>query len=390
MLSILYVDDEIGLLEIGKIFLEQTGECIVDTCLSGQEALALLARKEYDAVVSDYQMPEINGIELLRKVRSSYTNMPFVLFTGRGREEVVIEALNFGADFYLQKGGDPVSQFTELRHHLKQAIARHQAEIKLRKSEERFRLLIEKAPVAVGIGREGRTLYANQRYVRMFGYKDKSEFLSLPFLALIAPQDRERVVKSEMYRSLLTEEVDRDLMGVRKDGSSFPFHVTVAFINLEDGDAYICIFTDVTEHVIREERLRSSMTHLQLAMDMAHMAFWSYDVKTRTMEVNDQFYALHGTDAEREGGYHKSTQAYYDEFVHPDDLPRLEEIERKDYDSGHPHAYLQYKYRIKRRDGAIRDLLVRLSFVKKDEGKLIRIEGISQDITDLDKVFNGR
>ena len=59
-------------------------------------------------------MPGINGIEFLRYIRLHYKDLPFVLFTGRGREEIVIEALNSGADFYLQKGGEPKSQFAEL------------------------------------------------------------------------------------------------------------------------------------------------------------------------------------------------------------------------------------------------------------------------------------
>ena len=59
-------------------------------------------------------MPDMNGIEFLKKVRASGNTIPFVLFTGRGREEVVIEALNEGANFYLQKGGEPKSQFAEL------------------------------------------------------------------------------------------------------------------------------------------------------------------------------------------------------------------------------------------------------------------------------------
>ena len=91
------------LLEIGKIFIEQSGDAQVDTALSGKEAMSLMATKVYDAVISDYQMPEINGIELLKMVRDQHKGIPFILFTGKGREEVVIEALNNGADFYYRR-----------------------------------------------------------------------------------------------------------------------------------------------------------------------------------------------------------------------------------------------------------------------------------------------
>ena len=90
MFSLLYVDDEPALLEIGQLFLEGTGEFTVRTVESGGEALDLLGRASFDAIISDYQMPGMDGIELLKAVRKTSGNIPFILFTGRGREEIVI------------------------------------------------------------------------------------------------------------------------------------------------------------------------------------------------------------------------------------------------------------------------------------------------------------
>ena len=125
--TVLYVDDEPTLLEIGKHFLELGGQFTVDTIDSAPGALALLDAKTYDAIVSDYQMPGMDGIEFLKKVRSAGNTIPFILFTGRGREEIVIQALNEGADFYLQKGGDPRSQFAELTHKVQVAVEHHRS-----------------------------------------------------------------------------------------------------------------------------------------------------------------------------------------------------------------------------------------------------------------------
>lgn len=101
MMDVLYIDDEEALLDVGKAFLELSGDMIVDTTTSVKGAWALMAEKRYDAIISDYQMPEMNGIEFLKMLRSQGNGIPFVLFTGKGREEVVIEALNSGADFYM-------------------------------------------------------------------------------------------------------------------------------------------------------------------------------------------------------------------------------------------------------------------------------------------------
>jgi len=105
-IKILLVDDEIALLDIGKLFLERSGKISVETATSAQAALHCLSCSTYDAIVSDYEMPELNGIGFLKHLRSEKNSIPFILFTGRGREEVVIEALNNGATFYLQKGHD--------------------------------------------------------------------------------------------------------------------------------------------------------------------------------------------------------------------------------------------------------------------------------------------
>ncbi|MGB8219698.1 MAG: response regulator [Methanoregula sp.] len=84
-IPVLYVDDDPGLLEIGKLFLEGQGQFNVDTITSAQAALTLLNTKTYDAIISDYQMPEMDGIELLKRVRATNKTIPFILFTGQGQ-----------------------------------------------------------------------------------------------------------------------------------------------------------------------------------------------------------------------------------------------------------------------------------------------------------------
>jgi PAS domain S-box-containing protein len=126
--KILCVDDEEFLLDLCRLFLERSGRMKVETALSAHEGLEKLQGNEYDAIISDYEMPGMNGVEFLKAIRGTNNRIPFIIFTGRGREEVVIEALNSGADFYLQKGGDPKAQFTELQSKVEHAIQRRNAE----------------------------------------------------------------------------------------------------------------------------------------------------------------------------------------------------------------------------------------------------------------------
>ncbi|MDG6256860.1 MAG: PAS domain S-box protein [Methanomicrobiaceae archaeon] len=133
MYSILLVDDEPILLTVAKAFLEKYEDLQCDTCASGPEALDRIPAASYAAVISDFEMPGMNGIDLLKAIRERYPDLPFILFTGRGREEVAIEALNHGADYYVQKGGDISAQFTDLAHKIRRAAEKTRSARRLRR-----------------------------------------------------------------------------------------------------------------------------------------------------------------------------------------------------------------------------------------------------------------
>ena len=180
MISILYVDDETALLDITKLYIEKTGAFTVDTCTSAEEALQRISTTAYDAVVSDYQMPDMDGLEFLKTLRKTEPHLPFILFTGRGREEVAIEALNSGADFYLQKGGEPKSQFAELVNKVQQTVKRRRAELALQVSEERFRGIFDNAPVGIFHSTfEGKLIDVNPVFARMYGYTTPEEMIAV-------------------------------------------------------------------------------------------------------------------------------------------------------------------------------------------------------------------
>ena len=141
MISVLYVDDEEALLDIGKKYLERTGKLKVETTTSPPHALEILSSTAFDVVVSDYQMPEMDGIEFLKHLRATHPKLPFIIFTGKGREEVAIEAFESGADFYLQKGGAPKPQFAELVKKIITAYEHRQGEFRIHKLNRLYSVL---------------------------------------------------------------------------------------------------------------------------------------------------------------------------------------------------------------------------------------------------------
>ena len=95
-IRILHVDDDAGFLAVAKQCLEETGEFEIDTAGSAEEALTKLNMLDFEAVVADYQMSGMNGLELLRELRREGNHVPFFLFTCKTIEEIAIEALNSG------------------------------------------------------------------------------------------------------------------------------------------------------------------------------------------------------------------------------------------------------------------------------------------------------
>jgi PAS domain S-box-containing protein len=114
----------------------------------------------------------MDGIAFLKTVRASGNTIPFILFTGRGREEVAIQALNEGADFYLQKGGEPISQFTELEHQIRLAVNQRRAEVTIRDHDRRVADIINFLPDATfAIDRAGAVIAWNSAMEMMTGVK---------------------------------------------------------------------------------------------------------------------------------------------------------------------------------------------------------------------------
>jgi signal transduction histidine kinase len=130
-IRVLFIDDEPMVLEVVERSLQIERKYLITKAESAISAVSLINDHQFDVIVSDYRMKQMDGIALLKELRGRGDTTPFIIFTGKGREEVVIEALNSGADFYLQKGGDPPAQAAELSNKIQYAVSRKRAEIEL-------------------------------------------------------------------------------------------------------------------------------------------------------------------------------------------------------------------------------------------------------------------
>ncbi|RQH00750.1 bacterio-opsin activator domain-containing protein [Natrarchaeobius oligotrophus] len=137
-ITVLVVDNEPGFADLAGEMLERDREEIVaEPATSAAEALEIFFDREIDCIVSDYEMPEMSGIELLERVRETDPELPFILFTGRGSEEVASEAIAAGVTQYLQKETGS-EQYALLANQITNAVTQYRIETELRESKRRY------------------------------------------------------------------------------------------------------------------------------------------------------------------------------------------------------------------------------------------------------------
>jgi PAS domain S-box-containing protein len=261
-LHILHVDDDAAFLKVSKEILSLESNFEVDTAESAEEAYRKMNSTSYDAIVSDYQMPNKNGLDFLTELRARKIEIPFILLTGKGREEIAIKALNLGADGYVNKNGNTETVYGELTHHIRQAVEKKQAKAALSYSEQQLRTVIMNAPIGISTAscKSGFFEDPNTAFCNILGYS-KEELQKLTFREITHPEDlEESVAKVEALKAGKIASFTMEKRYVRKDGTVINGKVNVSA--LTDKDGHVCLFIaeleDVTERKRAEQDLKES------------------------------------------------------------------------------------------------------------------------------------
>ncbi len=199
VIQVLHVDDDLSFLEISEQIMRDMGNFKVENACCADEALKKLSSGNYDIVISDYEMPQKNGLQLLRELREQKNEIPFILFTGRGREEIAVQALNLGADGYINKLGNTETVYAELAHCIQQVVKQKRAEKELLESQYLNAKILSSTPNLIYVFDiiENRNIYANKEVVDFLGYSpDQVKAMgSELFATVLHPDDVQAVVK---------------------------------------------------------------------------------------------------------------------------------------------------------------------------------------------------
>jgi len=341
--KILHVDDDHSFSTLVGQFLERQNDRFeIHTETSAKRGLDRLDDERFDCIVSDYEMPETDGLEFFDAVREAGYELPFILFTKSGRDGLASEALSAGVTDYIERG-DGTDRYAVLANRIETAVESYRARTELETLQRQVSTLVEQSPLAiVEWTNDGEITGINPRAEELFGYEE-SELVGESWEALLP--DSRREIDCELVDELLA------------DGGE---HHSAAELATSDGDTLVCeshnhIVTDEAGNVVTalsqfDDLTECRETHRRLERVFDNLPGVVY----RYHEGAEQPFELVGGSCEELTGYTvEELREDIDlpvELVHPDDREyvRTELLARDEYD-----AY-ELTYRIQRSDGETR------------------------------------
>ena len=282
---VLHVDDEPGYAELVGELLEREDEAFtVETATSVSEAPDQFDR--FDCIISDYDMPGQNGIDFLKCVRETAPELPFILFTGKGSEDIASEAITAGVTDYLRKQ-TVNDQYVVLANRVRNAVDRYRAE----RDRERQRAAIETAQDGISIlNQNGQFIYVNQAYADLYGY-DSAELVGEHWQR-VYPEREEEFARDVILPTVAEEGAwSGKTTGLRADGTTFLENHRVT--QTESG-ALICSVRNATTEMERETKLTRFRTLVETLEDPVYVL----DETGEFEYVNDAFVEMVGYDRE--------------------------------------------------------------------------------------------
>lgn len=237
-IDVLAIDDQQDILDLSKIFLERFDDRLdIETYTNPEEALISFREGSYDAIISDYEMPEMTGLELLEEVREIDENFPFILYTGKGTEEVAQDAIGLDITDYFQKEAG-TDQYSLIANKLVDSVEGYRAT----QEKEIFEQIVENSenPIIV-TDSSSSIIYANPAFEETTGYSKEEIKGQNPRILNSGAHSAETF--EEMYQSLRNGEVFRidDMTNIRKDGSSYIHNQQIFPISTNGEEFYAAI-----------------------------------------------------------------------------------------------------------------------------------------------------
>jgi PAS domain S-box-containing protein len=373
-IHILYVDDEAGLLKAAKPILEMQGSFHVETALSVEEAMKKMKEETFDVIVCDYIMSGKDGLEFLKELRDTGNKIPFIIFTGKGREIVAIKALNLGADQYVNKIGKPEAVYSELAHGIRTVVKGKKAEEALKDSEkEKSAVLDSMSELVSHQDLKHRILWTNRKAADSVNMK--AEQLKGRYCHELWAKSAKPCAACPIEDTIKTGQPQQGEI-TTPDGrvwsiSSYP----IKDVN-GNTTSIVDVTTEITEQKKAEEKLRKSEAKYRGLVENIGNGIATIDLEGRFVFVNQALCEIVGYSEKELIG------KPFADFLHPDDKKNILQLFS---DSGKtPNRRLSIEIRVLHKKGHIVHMYSSPSATLY-ENKIVGFNAILSDITEHKK-----
>jgi len=258
-LNILYVDDDEAIREQTKLFLEKENDnFVVDTVSSVKCAIDKIEEEKFEVIISDYDMSPKDGLDFLEEIRNSGKDLPFIMFTGKGREEVAMKALNLGADRYIQREGELDTVYEFLSQAIVQEFKHYNEKRERRLQETYFQNLFESSLEGIVLlDTKDRIIKANEGFEKIFQY-DSEEIKGEKINDLIVPEGKINEANSVSKDVLSGNSTMLDTQRKKKDGKMIDVSILGYPIEFEKEQVGVFgIYRDISDRKERERKIKN-------------------------------------------------------------------------------------------------------------------------------------
>ncbi len=292
-LNVLHVDDDENQLEMLRLFMDRLDDSVkVKSCNNPLEALRLIAVNGFDCVVSDYLMPNMNGIEFASRVKE-LKDIPFILYTGQGSEEVAEHAFQAGADDYIRKELEP-SHYEVLLKRIRHAVDKYRA-------EQIYRVVFDSNPEAILVTIDNVIEYSNRSAVSLFGVGNSFDLVGRRFTDFLLNTESDEVSWISLQRIVSDNRIVPFELSLRCDSGVLRLVMgTVQNMYFFGKPAQFYFLRDITERREMERGLMHTQHQFDRILNHSLIGIALIDDGMRIHRANCLFRKILGLDTDEQ------------------------------------------------------------------------------------------